>query len=113
VLATLKELQLAMLNVNLFTLCSAHVSALVVVLSDSPCERIRKWDLSDFERGQICAFSWSICDKTATLLSASRVKVSKVMSSYTNHGKTTSAKWDSRRKSTLTERDCRTLRRIV
>jgi FixJ family two-component response regulator len=35
------------------------------------------------------------------------------MSAYTNHGKTTLAKRNSGRKSTLTERDRRTLRRIV
>jgi hypothetical protein len=35
------------------------------------------------------------------------------MSAYTNHGKTTSAKRNSGRKSTLTERDRRTMRRIV
>jgi hypothetical protein len=28
----------------LFTLCSARVSALVIVLSDSPCKRIGKWE---------------------------------------------------------------------
>jgi hypothetical protein len=37
-LATLKELQLAKLNVLFFTFCSARVSTLVIVLSDSPCE---------------------------------------------------------------------------
>jgi transposase len=51
--------------------------------------------------------------KTATLLGVSRVTVSKVMSAYTNHGKTISAKRNSGQKSTLTERDRRTLRRIV
>jgi transposase len=51
--------------------------------------------------------------KTATLLGVSRATVSKVMSAYTNHGKTTSAKRNSGRKSTLTERDRRTLRRTV
>jgi hypothetical protein len=40
---TLKELQLATLNVlPLFTFCSARVSALVIVLIDSPSERIGK-----------------------------------------------------------------------
>jgi ribosomal protein L18 len=39
--------------------------------------------------------------------------VSEVMSAHTNHGKTTSAKRNSGRKSTLTEGDRRTLRRIV
>jgi transposase len=60
-----------------------------------------------------CAFSWSICDKTATLLGASRAKVSKVMSAYKNLGKTASAKRNSGRKSTLTERERRTLRRTI
>jgi ribosomal protein S18 len=35
------------------------------------------------------------------------------MSAYTTHGKRTSAKWNSGRKSTPTERDLHTLRRIV
>jgi transposase len=51
--------------------------------------------------------------KTATLLGVSRATVSDVMSSYTNRGKTTSEERNSGGKSTLTERDCRTLRRIV
>jgi hypothetical protein len=41
------------------------------------------------------------------------VTISKVMLTYMNSWKTTSAKWNSGRKSTLTERDRRTLRRIV
>jgi hypothetical protein len=45
VLATLKELQLATLNaLHLFGPCSARVSASVMVLSDSPCEIIGKWE---------------------------------------------------------------------
>jgi transposase len=51
--------------------------------------------------------------KTAILLGVSRATVSKVMSVYTNHGKTTSEKRNSGRKSTLTESDRRTLRRNV
>jgi transposase len=51
--------------------------------------------------------------KSATLLDASRATVSEVMSTYTNHGKTTSAKRNSERKSKLTEEDRRALRRIV
>jgi hypothetical protein len=51
--------------------------------------------------------------KTATLLGASRVTVSKVTSAYTNHGKTTSAKRNSERKSTLTETDHHIFRKIV
>jgi hypothetical protein len=51
--------------------------------------------------------------KTTALLGVLTATVSKVMSAYTNHEKTTSAKGNSGRKSTVTERDRRTLRRIV
>jgi hypothetical protein len=51
--------------------------------------------------------------KTVTLLSVQRATVSKVKSTYANHGRTTSAERNSERKSTLTERDRRALRRIV
>jgi hypothetical protein len=49
--------------------------------------------LSDFERGQIVGarLAGTSVTKTATLLGALRATVSKVMSTYTNHGKTTSA----------------------
>jgi transposase len=72
-------------------------------------------DLSDFERGQAVGarLAGASVPKTAALLRASRATVSKVMSAYTNHGKTTSAKRNSGRKSTLTERDHLTLRRTV
>jgi transposase len=72
-------------------------------------------DLSNFERGQIigaCLAETSLT-KTAILLGVSRAKVSKVILAYMNHGKTTPAKRNSGRKSTLTERDNRTLRRTV
>jgi hypothetical protein len=69
---------------------------------------VRFWKRTD----RWFTFSWSICDKTTTLLGVSRVTVSKVMSACTNHGKTTSAKRNSGRKSTLTNRDRRILRRI-
>jgi transposase len=71
--------------------------------------------LSDLERGQIVGalLSGASVTKTAILLGASRATVSKVMPTCTNHGKTTSAKRNSGRKSTLTERDFRTLRKIV
>jgi transposase len=79
------------------------------VLSDSPCERIGKWETYPIlkeDRSLVPA-------KTATLLGVSRATVSKVMSAYTNHGKTAAAKRNSGRKSTLTERDRHTLRKIV
>jgi transposase len=72
-------------------------------------------ELSDFETGQMVGarLAGASVTKTATLLGVLKETVSKVMSAYANHGKTTSAKRDSGRKSALTERDCRRLRRIV
>jgi hypothetical protein len=46
--------------------------------------------------------------KTAALLGVLTATVSKVMSAYVNHGKTTSAKRNSEQKSTLMEGDCHT-----
>jgi Mn-dependent DtxR family transcriptional regulator len=68
--------------------------------------------LFDFQRGQIVGarLAGASVAKTATLLGVLRATVSKVMSAYTNHGKATAAK---RRKSTLTERDRRTLRTVT
>jgi hypothetical protein len=51
--------------------------------------------------------------KGATLLGVSRTTISKVMSACTNPGKIITAKRNNWRKSTLTERDRRTLRRTV
>jgi transposase len=74
-------------------------------------------DFFDFEREQMastCLAGGSMM-KTATLLGVSRARVPKIMSAYTNHGKTTSAKRSIGRSSTLTERYRRrnTLRSIV
>jgi hypothetical protein len=92
---------------RLFTLCSARVSALVILLCYSPCEIIGKWETCPSLKEDRFVI------KTATLLGASRATISKIMSAYTNHGKATSAKRNIGRKSTLTERDRRTLRRII
>jgi predicted transcriptional regulator len=72
-------------------------------------------DLPDFERRQIVGVrsAGASVTETAILLGVSRATVSKVMLAYMNHEKTTSAKRNSGRKLTLTERDHRTLRRIV
>jgi hypothetical protein len=57
---------------RLFTLCNVRVSALVVLLSDSPCERIGKWEiyLSDFETGHIIigAHLVGACDKNCYII---------------------------------------------
>jgi hypothetical protein len=72
-------------------------------------------NLSDFERGKIVGARLAVVSviKTAILLGVLRATISKVMSAYTNRGKTTSAKRNSGQNSTLTERDHHTLRRIV
>ena len=72
-------------------------------------------DFSDFQRGQIvdaCLAGASVT-KTAALLSVSRAAVSKVMMTYTNHGRTSSAKRNSGRKPKPGERNRSTLKRIV
>jgi transposase len=72
-------------------------------------------DLSNFERGQIVGarLVGAPLTKTAILLGVSRATVSKFMLAYMNQGKKTSAKRNSWRKSTLTGRYDRTLRRTV
>jgi hypothetical protein len=78
-----------MLFFHLFTFHSAHVSALAIVLSDSPRGRIGKWETCPIlkEVGALLAVA-SLT--VATLLGVLRVTVSKVMSAYTNHRKTIS-----------------------
>jgi hypothetical protein len=72
-------------------------------------------DLSNFKRGRIISvpLAGAYVIKTATLLGVLTVTVSRVMSAYTNHRKTGSEKRIIGQKSTLTERDCRKLRRTV
>jgi hypothetical protein len=74
---------------HLFTLCNAHVSALVIVLSDSLCES-ENGRLVQFLKRTYCW--WNLAGasmkKTAILLGVLRATVSKVMLTYMNHGKT-------------------------
>jgi transposase len=72
-------------------------------------------DLPCLERGKIIGarLVGVSVTKTATLLGVSGATVYKVMSACTNRGKTTSETRNIGRKSNLTERDPRTLRRIV
>jgi hypothetical protein len=99
---------------HLFTICSARVRALVIVLK----VRVKEsdmGDLSDLESGQIVGvrLAEESVTRTDTLIGVSSATLSKVMSAYTNHGKTISVKRDSGTQSELTERTRRTLRRIV
>jgi hypothetical protein len=71
--------------------------------------------VSDFERGQIIGTrsAGASVTKAATILDVLGMTVSNFMSVYMNHENTTSAKRNGGRKSTMTERDCSTLRRTV
>jgi len=70
---------------------------------------------SDFQRGQIVGahLAGASVTKMATSLGVSRVAVSKVMATYTNHGRTSSAKSNSGQKPKLSKRDHHTLKRTV
>jgi predicted transcriptional regulator len=86
------------------------------VFNNSLYESTSKWETnSDFQRGQIVGapLAGASVTKTATLLGESRAAVSKVMTTYTNHVRTSSAKRNSGQKQKLSGRNCRTLKRIV
>jgi len=72
-------------------------------------------DFSYFQRGQIdgAHLAGTSVTKTATLLGASRAAVSKVLTTYTNHGRTSSATRNRGRKPKLSERDLCTLKRTL
>ena len=72
-------------------------------------------DFSDFQKGQIVGahVTGASVTEMATLLGASRAAVSRVMTTYTNHGRTSSTKGNSGQKPKLSERDRRTLKGIV
>ena len=72
-------------------------------------------DFLDFQRGQIVGvrLAGASVTKTATSLGVSRAAVPKVITTYTNHGRMSSAKRKSGLKPKLSERVHRTLKRIV
>ena len=72
-------------------------------------------DFSDFQRGQIVGVHSGGASVTnmATLLGVSSAAFSKVMMTYTHHGRISSTKRNSAQKPNLREWDCHTLKRIV
>ena len=78
-------------------LCSASVSALQIVFSNSSYESIAKWETCQIlkEDRLLVRVLLEHLTKTATLLGVSSAAVSKVMMAYINHGKTSSAKRNS------------------
>jgi len=72
-------------------------------------------ELSHFQRGQIVGahLCGASVTKTDPLLVISRAAVSKDMTAYTNHGKTSSDERNSGWKPKLSEKDHHTLKRIV
>ena len=72
-------------------------------------------DMSDFQKGKIdgACVAAAYIPKTAILLGVSGATVPKVITVYINHGKMPSADRNSDRKPQQSERDCRTLQRIV
>jgi predicted transcriptional regulator len=95
------------MGIKLLVLCSASVSALQIVFSDSLHECIFKEDIVGAHLGGASV------TKTATVLGVSRAAVSTVVRTYTNHGRTSSVKRNSSLKSKLSGRDRHTLKRIV
>jgi transposase len=117
-LATMKELRLATLNVLLpfvYTLKCSGQCIRGCVDWQSEWKNRKMGDLSDFERGRVVSarLAGESVRKTATLLGASIATVSTVMSAFTNHEKAKSAKRNSGRNSAFTKRDGRTPRWIV
>ena len=77
---------------------SVNVSALQIVFSNSSCESTAKWEYSQiFQIGQMVGahLAGASVTKMATLLDVSRAAVSKVMTTCTNHGTSSSAKRNS------------------
>ena len=86
------------------------------MFSNSLYESTAKWETSQiFKRVQTVGahLAGAFVPKIATLLGESRAGVSKIMTTNTNHGRTSSAKRNSGRKPKRSERDCCASKRIV
>ena len=92
--------------------CSAIVSVLQIVFKNSLCESNAKCET--FKEDIVGAhLGGASVTKTDTSLGVSRTAVSKVMITYTNHGRTSSSKGNSGQKPKIRERDRHTLKRTV
>ena len=81
VLAALKEHWFYLsLFFCMFVLCSASISTLQIVFSNSLYESSVKWKTVRVSKRTDCwcIFSWRVCNETATWLGLSRAAVSKV-----------------------------------
>jgi hypothetical protein len=99
-----------------FFLCSTSVSALQIVFCNSLYDSNAKCETSHiFKQDKLLVrFSWSICNQNGHFIRCiTRAAVSKVMMTYTNNGRTSSAKKNSGWKPKLSERYRHTLKRIV
>ena len=72
-------------------------------------------DQLDFKRGWIVGvrMAGSSVIKTAELFGVAMITVSKVMTAFEKDGETSTLKQNSGRKRKLSDRDCRTLTRVV
>nr|XP_015921838.2 uncharacterized protein LOC107450538 [Parasteatoda tepidariorum] len=72
-------------------------------------------DLSDLKRGKIIGarLAGASVSRATELVGVSRTTVSRTLSTYTELGKVSSARHNSGRKSKLSDRDRRVLKRIV
>jgi len=96
-------------------LYSASVNALQIVFSNSLYVSTAEWETSQIFKEDTVGLRLAGASviKMAPLLGVSRAVVSKVISSYTNHRRTSSAKRNSGRKPQLIGKDCHMLKRIV
>jgi len=72
------------------TLCFASVNAFQIVFSDSSYESTAKWETCQILKEDIVGayLVVALVSKTVTLFGVSRAAVSKIITAYTNHGKT-------------------------
>ena len=99
----------------MFTLCSASVSALQIMFSDSLYEKYCKMgEQSHFQKGQIVGARSAATSLTKWPLHQlyPEQQFARLVTAYTDHGKTSSADRNCGRKPKLSERESRKLKRF-